>query len=280
MKDIIKINNRKIGRSQDVFIIAEIGLNHNGNLDTAKRLVNEAKSAGADAVKFQTYITEKRVPKDSPIFDILKGCELDEPAHIELKRECDALGIIFFSTPFDRESVLMLDKLGVDAYKVASFDIVNRALLRDIAVTGKAIIISRGMADKGEIDSAVEIMESAKAQYALLHCISAYPAEPKDANLNVIQRLSRIYGCPVGYSDHTLGIDVPVSAVAAGAKLIEKHFTLDKLMDGPDHKLSSDPAELSRMIGSIRRLEGVLGEESFKTYEAEKATLAYRRVTG
>lgn len=273
----ISVANKTIGRNAATFVIAEIGINHNGDLATAQRLIEAAKQSGADAVKFQTYITEKRVPKDSPIYGILKQCELGEADFRKLKATTEDLDVLFFSTPFDAESVALLDELGTLLYKVASFDLTNLSLLRALATARKPVLMSRGMADRNEIDTAVAIFEEQEIPYALLHCISAYPTQPEQANLNVIRTLLNTYPCPVGYSDHTLGVEVPVLAVAAGARLIEKHFTLDRAMAGPDHTLSADPDGMAEMVSRIRETERILGEEELKTYEAEKGTLIYRR---
>lgn len=275
----MNIGPRRVGAGEPTFVIAEVGINHGGRMEQAERLIAAATRAGADAVKFQTYITEKRVPKDSPIFGILKQAELSFENQAALKALADAEGILFFSTPFDTDSVDFLAEIGVPALKVASFDLVNLQLLRRVAATGIPVIASRGMADRDEIDRAVSVVESAGVPYALLHCISGYPTPRESANLRVIQELRAGYRCPVGYSDHTLGIEVPVLAVAAGAELIEKHFTLDKGAEGPDHALSADLEELSALVAAIRDLEAVLGESAFKVYDAEKGTLAYRRPT-
>ena len=276
MKEV-RIGNRTIGTASPTFVVAEIGVNHNGDMRTAERLVKEAARCGADAVKFQTYITEKRVAKDSPIYGILKQCELSHQAQMTLKALAESEGMIFFSTPFDEESVDFLASLNVLVYKIASFDLVNLALIRKVASVRRPVIASRGMADRAEMDRAVHILDERQVPYVLLHCISAYPTPKDQANLNVIRALSQTYDCPVGYSDHTLGVEVPVYAVAVGAKVIEKHFTLDKGMTGPDHALSADPREFAQMVARIRDVESILGRAEFGVYEVEKATLIYRR---
>lgn len=280
MKDIIEIDGRKIGEGEEVFVIAEIGLNHNGDFETAKRLIDEARKAGASAVKFQTYITEKRVPKDSPIFGILKECELDFDKQKELFRYADDTGITIFSTPFDDESVDFLASIGAPCYKIASFDIVNKNLLKKVAACGKPSIVSRGMATMEEIDTAVEILTGSGSKIALLHCVSAYPV-PKEASLNLytINALKERYHCPVGFSDHTLGIDAAAYAVAAGASIIEKHFTLSRKAKGPDHALSVEPSELKGLIDNARWVNGMMGEKVWASVEAEKDILQFRRVS-
>ncbi len=276
-RKIIKIDKKKIGENERTFVIAEVGINHNGDIELAKKLIIIAKEVGADAVKFQTYITEKRVPKDSPIYKILKRCELNEGKTIELINFSKENDIIFFSTTFDDESVDLLAKNNVSLMKIASFDIVNLNLLEKVAKTGIPTIISRGMANKEEIDKALKIFDNCNTGYALLHCVSAYPTNEMDANLNIIKRLKEIYDCPIGYSDHTLGIKVPYLSVAAGACIIEKHFTLDTNLEGPDHKLSANPYMFKKLIKKIRELESILGSDEIKLQECEKDILQYRR---
>ncbi|MSR78069.1 MAG: hypothetical protein EXS63_07590 [Candidatus Omnitrophica bacterium] len=275
--EINSFSHLGIGQGFKTFVIAEIGINHNGEIETARQLIEKAHQSGANAVKFQTYITEKRVPKDSPIYGILKQCEFGEKDFTQLQRIAGNLGVTFFSTPFDAESVALLEKLDAGLYKIASFDITHDELLECVAATQKPVIISRGMANAEEVDAAIRIIEKHGSPYALLHCISAYPTPPEQANLNVIKTLRERYECPVGYSDHTLGFRVPVLAVAAGAMIIEKHFTLSKTMAGPDHSLSADPRDMMEMVQSIREVEKILGDYELKTYPAESGTLIYRR---
>ncbi|MCP4634084.1 MAG: N-acetylneuraminate synthase [candidate division Zixibacteria bacterium] len=269
--------SKKIGNGNPVFIIAECGINHGGSYKVAEEMIQSAVKCGADAVKFQSYITEKRVPSDNLYFDLFKKCELSEDDQRDLNAKAHSLGIEFFSTPFDPESVAILEEIGVPGYKVASFDIVNKALIRSVCHTGKPVICSTGMADESEINSVMEIFDNAEIPFALLHCISAYPTELNDANLNVINTLKSICTGPVGYSDHTLGIKAPVLAVAAGAKVIEKHFTLDKNADGPDHQLSADPDDMKKMIEQIREVETIFGSSVLKVTPAETTTLIFRR---
>jgi len=274
----IHANGRPIGDGHPTFIIAEVGINHNGQVGLAERLIDAAARAGADAVKFQTYVTEQRVPRSNPIFDVLKRCEISFSQQARLKEYAEQQGLLFFSTPFDLESVAFLQSLGVGLYKIASFDLVNLQLLRAVAATGAPVVVSRGMATAEEIDTAVGVLKMAGSLYALLHCISAYPTPEESANLNVIRTLAQRYGCPVGYSDHTVGIDVPVYAVAVGAQLIEKHFTLDRHAEGPDHAMSADPSLLAELVRRIRSVERILGHAELRAYEVEQATLVYRRV--
>lgn len=272
-----QIGDRSVGENQKTFIVAEVGINHNGDVETAKKLITEAKKAGADAVKFQTYITEKRVKKDMPIFDILKRCELSREQTKELSQFSKEQGISFFSTPFDEESVDLLYEIGVPVFKIASFDIVNKNLLRHVASKNLPVIFSRGMTNEEEIREAIGIFENENVPYAILHCVSSYPAKDEDANLKVINTLKKKFNCPVGYSDHTSGNHVPILSIAAGACIIEKHFTLDKDMEGPDHKLSCDPQELKELVQQARKIESIMGDAKVRLLECEKPTAQYRR---
>jgi len=280
MSNVIKVNGRIIGRGQEVFVIAEVGINHNGDFDTAVRLIDEAKRAGAGAVKLQTYITEKRVPKGSPIFGILKQCELTFSQQEKLFEHARDIGVDIFSTPFDDESVEFLTSVGASFFKIASFDLVNKRLLRQVAKQGKPVIMSRGMANQKEIDAAVEILRVAGVDLVLLHCVSAYPVPSHQSlNLETIRVLETRYHCPVGFSDHTLGIEAPMYAVAAGAMAIEKHFTLSRKSEGPDHSFSTEPAEMKAMIEGIKKVREMLGEAVWAPVEAEKDILQYRRMS-
>jgi len=239
MKNEIQIGTQNIGKDSPVFVIAEVGINHNGDMHTAFELIDKAKEVGASAVKFQTYITEKRVLKDSPIFSILKQCELTFEQQEELFEYAKSCQIIAFSTPFDSESVEFLTQINSPCFKVASFDLVNTPLLKDIAVQKKPVIISRGMANMEEIDIAMNILKDVPT--VLLHCISAYPVPNLSSlNLSTISALEARYDSIVGYSDHTLDIEASQFAVACGARVIEKHFTLSQSMNGPDHLISSE----------------------------------------
>lgn len=267
--------DRAIGTGQPTFVIAEVGINHDGDFDTAMWLVEAAAKAGADAVKLQTYTTEKRVPKDSPVYDILKRCELSYRDQEKLFDAGRALGLEMFSTPFDDEAVAFLDDAGCRLFKVASFDSVNRALLRAIAATGKPVILSTGMTDAAELEAALAILPADKT--AVLHCVSSYPLAPENADLAAIRTLHEMHNGPVGYSDHTTGIEVPVLAVAGGATVIEKHFTLDTNADGPDHALSADPQTMAELVSGIRRVETILGEPALRQRDAESGIVPFRR---
>jgi len=275
----VTIAEATVGTGFPAYLIAELGINHGGNLDTAKRLVAEAAGAGADAVKLQTYRTEWRVAPDSPIFEVLKQCELDASGHEALAGVARDQGVHFMSTPFDAEAVELLSALDAPAYKVASFDIVNLELVEQIASVGRPVILSRGMATLKESDRAVQVVREAGTASILLHCVSAYPLEPGDANLAVMDTLSERYDCPVGFSDHTTAADVPALAVARGATVIEKHFTLDREADGPDHALSADPELFAKLHRRIREVEAILGSSKPRLVEAERGTVPYRRPT-
>lgn len=261
------------------FIIAEIGINHNGSLRQAEKMISAAARAGVDAVKFQTYITEKRTHKDSPIFDILKSCELTNEDFIQLKIHATSCGVEFFSTPFDEESVDFLESISCNLYKVASFDITNLKLISRIAQTDKPVIMSTGMSSIEEIKAAVNtVIESDNTNIALLHCVSAYPTAEKDANLSKIFSLEDTFKniCVIGQSDHTNDIIVPLYAVAAGAQIIEKHFMLDG-STCPDSPVSIDQFQMTKLVEETRRLEAIFGHGEFGVVNAELGTLQYRR---
>jgi N-acetylneuraminate synthase/N,N'-diacetyllegionaminate synthase len=267
-----------------IFVIAEIGANHEGSLDEAKRLIEAAARCGADAVKFQTYRAEKIVAvTETQRRAHFKRLELSEQEFAALAQEAGNHGVVFLSTPFDRESADFLDGL-MPAFKVASGDLTATPLLEHIAAKGKPILLSTGMADIEEILEAVRTIERAnpggvKAPMVLLHCVSSYPTPDEQANLMAIPYLQDQTGRSVGYSDHTLGIEACLAAVALGARVIEKHFTFDKgRTTFRDHQLSADPADLSRLVNGIRRVEAMLGEPGKRPGAAESQNrLAMRR---
>lgn len=260
-----------------VFIIAEAGVNHNGKLDLAKKMVDVAYYCGADAIKFQTFKSENVISKFAPkaeyqkatgnidesYLEMAKRLELDIKEHKDLIKCCNKKGIMFLSTPFDSESVDMLNKLGMDIFKISSGEITSLPFLRKIGSLRKKIIMSTGMADLEEVRQALNILIEAgtlKENITLLHCVTEYPAPFEDVNLLSMLTIKDNLKINVGYSDHTTGIEVPIAAVALGAKVIEKHFTLDKNMEGPDHKASLEPAELKAMIMAIRNIEKAMGD--------------------
>jgi N,N'-diacetyllegionaminate synthase len=256
-----------------VLIIAEAGVNHNGDLLLARKLIEAAADAGADYVKFQTFKAENLVSRsaqkaayqvknindgDNSQFQMLKSLEMPYEWHFELRDYANSLGIKFLSTGFDEESVDFLDDLGIDLFKIPSGEITNRPYLNHIAKKGKQVIFSTGMANMQEILDAMNVFIQEgieKDRITILHCNTEYPTPMKDVNLKAMNSIGEVLGVQVGYSDHTLGIEVPVAAVALGAKVIEKHFTLDKSMPGPDHIASLEPSELKSMIQAIRNIE-------------------------
>jgi N,N'-diacetyllegionaminate synthase len=261
------------------YIIAEIGINHGGDEDLAKKLIDSAVKAGADSVKFQTYITEKRVGIDSPIYDVLKKCELSFEAFERLNKHAQAQGIDFFSTPFDAASVQCLEEIGVGLYKIASFDVVNHKLLEEIAATEKTMIMSVGMASSDEITKAYNILKEKTEKIAILHCISAYPTMEADANLGVIKSLIDNYDCVIGQSDHTNDIQVPLYAAAMGAQVLEKHFKIDEDMDCVDSVVSITESQMGTLVDEVKRITKIMGDSHICLSSAEKDTVQYRRKT-
>lgn len=273
------------------FIIAEAGVNHNGDINIAKKLVDKAKEAGVDAIKFQTFRAENLVTKEAPKaeyqkettgdgsqFEMLKKLELSLEDHIILKKYCEEKGIMFISTPFDYESVDLLEKTDVLLYKVSSGDLTNLPLLSYIANKNKPIILSTGMANLGEVEEAVEtISKAGNDRTILLHCTSNYPTAYEEVNLRAMLTMKEAFKLPVGYSDHTIGIEIPIAAVALGAKVIEKHFTLDRNMKGPDHRASIEPDELKIMVRSIRNIELAMGDGIKRCNKSEENTKSVAR---
>lgn len=278
--NIIEIGGKKVGTGQPVFVIAEIGINHDGEFNRAKDLIVESKKVGATAAKLQTYITEKRATKDSPIYQILKKCEITFSEQRALFKFAKDNDILLFSTPFDDESVDFLGEVDSPCIKLASFDVVNTKLLERIVQLKKPVIISRGMATTEELDIAVGIIKSAKLPLALLHCVSAYPVEKHtDCNLRTISSLRERYSCPVGFSDHTVGDRVTKLAVAAGATLIEKHVTYSRVAAGADHAISMEFSEMRDMVKELDWVSETLGEVVTGAIEVETPITQYRRPT-
>jgi N,N'-diacetyllegionaminate synthase len=281
------LHNRPIGENAPCFIIAEAGVNHNGSLDLAKQLIDVAHDAGADAVKFQTFKAEKLVTESTPKaeyqqkntgndesqFAMLQRLELDEQAHLEIDNYCKAKGILFLSTAFDEDSADLLDSLNMPAFKVGSGELTNLPFLEYLARKEKPLIISTGMAYLTEVEEAIQAIEKVvDTPVALLHCVSNYPADDADTNLRAMQTMKQAFDTIVGYSDHTLGIDIPLAAVAMNASIIEKHFTLDRTLPGPDHKASLEPNELKAMVTGIRRIESAMGNGRKIPSKAELGT--------
>jgi N,N'-diacetyllegionaminate synthase len=273
-------NLRSFGFNTDnqTYIIAEIGINHGGDINLAKKLIDSVARTGADAVKFQTYLTEKRVSKDSPIFDILKKCEFPFQAFKELQIYANKLNLDFFSTPFDSESVEYLESINIDLYKIASFDIGNMDLLEKVAKTNKPIIMSVGMSNIDEIQNAYHCIKKYNDNIALLHCVSAYPTDETDSNISAIFNLKENFkDCIIGQSDHTNDIDVPAFCVSAGAQILEKHFKIDESMECVDSPVSITELQLKNLVTQTRRIEKIMGSSELKTRECEKGSLIYRR---
>jgi len=269
-----------------IFLIAEIGVNHNGDMHIAKRMIDAAKSSGADAVKFQTFTAEALVSQGTPKvryqesttspeethFEMIQKLELKRDDHFLLKTYCEEVGIEFLSTPYDIDSAKFLhEELGVSLFKTASADIVDLPLHQYIASTGKHSIVSVGMASLGEIEDVVNVYSSAvNKNLTLLHCISNYPCADESLNLKVMLTLKNAFQLDVGYSDHSLGYEAAVLSVAFGATVIEKHFTLDKKLPGPDHLASSTPEEFALLKNAVRRAESMLGSPVKRCQDEEK----------
>lgn len=271
-----------------VYVIAEIGVNHNGDVDIAKKLITEAKNAGCDCVKFQTFKAEDIVTvyankaeyqientknSNETQFEMLKKVELTYHDFEVLKEYCEKTKIDFLSTPFDEKSVDLLEELNVTQYKVSSGDLTNKPLLQYIAKTGKKILLSTGMSTLSEVEEAVGwIREVNNEDIVLFHCTSNYPAAYESVNMNALLTLKQVFPFPVGYSDHTAGIEIAMMAVSMGATVIEKHVTLSKEMEGPDHKASIEPHELANMVRSIRHIEKAFGTSEKQPTTSELST--------
>ncbi len=273
-----------------VFIIAEAGVNHNGSIDVAKKLIDEASNAGADAVKFQTFkakdlvskkaqkaeYQKKTTDKKESQFDMIKKLELNVAMHKELISYCNIKNIMFLSSPFDLDSIKLLDELGLLVFKIPSGEITNLLYLRHIGKLNKKVILSTGMADINEIKDALDTLISngtQKENITVLHANTMYPTPLKDVNLRAMITIGNTFDIAFGYSDHTLGIEVDIAAVAMGARCIEKHFTLDSTMEGPDHKASLEPSELKSMVRAIRNIEVALGSSIKKPSNSERPNM-------
>jgi len=277
-----------------VFIIAEAGVNHNGSIKTAKELIDIAVKSGSDAIKFQTFKAENLVAKSAPKaeyqkkttsakesqFDMIKKLELDAETHKELIAYCQEKDIMFLSTPFDHGSIDLLNGLGLQIFKIPSGEITNLPYLRHIGSLGKKVVLSSGMSTLEEVGDALNILINAgtsKDNITVLHANTMYPTPMEDVNLNAMLTIQKEFAVDVGYSDHTLGIEVDIAAVSMGARIIEKHFTLDKTMDGPDHKASLEPEELKAMVSAIRNIEKALGSYEKKPSPSEGVNIDIAR---
>ena len=276
MVGVVNIAGRPVGPGQPCLIIAEAGVNHNGSLEMARRLVDVAVQVGADVVKFQSFKAERLVTPNAPKadyqlrtteanesqLDMLRRLEISPEAHRNLMDYCQQMGILFMSTPFDEENADLLAELGVAAFKIPSGEISNLPFLAYVAQKRKPMIVSTGMSSMDEVAAAVQtIKEGGNQDVVLLHCVSNYPADPADANLRAMRTIAAAFNVPIGYSDHTPGIEVALAAVALGACVIEKHFTLDRDLPGPDHQVSLEPSELAALVRGVRTVELALGED-------------------
>jgi N,N'-diacetyllegionaminate synthase len=293
---ILSIGGRRVGSGCNCFIIAEAGVNHNAEPRLARLMVDAAVEAGADAIKFQTFTAGTLVTESAPKaeyqkqgtdagesqLEMLRGLELSSAAHREIQDYCRERGITFLSTPFDERAADLLEELEVPAYKISSGDLTNIPLLKHVARKGKPMILSTGMAWLGEVEDAVRaVRDEGCADLVLLQCVSNYPADEEDVNLRAMHTMATAFHAPVGYSDHTTGIEVALAAAALGACVIEKHLTLDRGLPGPDQAASLEPGELSAMVRGIRKVESALGDgrKSPRKSEEPVASVARRSLT-
>lgn len=285
------IFEQKMKEENSVYVIAEMSANHNGSLETAKEIVRAIKETGADCVKVQTY-TADTITMDCKneyftlqggtwdglnLYDLYKNAYMPWEWQAELKKEAEELGLDFFSTPFDPTSVDFLESIDIPFYKIASFEVVDIPLIKKVAATGKPIIMSVGMASLAEIDEAVRIIKESGNKLALLKCSSAYPAVPEKMNLKTIQHLQETFKVPVGLSDHSMGSVSAVTAVALGAKIIEKHFCLSRDFGGPDSSFSMEPAEFKQMVLDVNMAAKAVGEVAYRVSEEERSNYAVRK---
>ena len=274
-----------------VYIIAEAGVNHNGSFDLACKMVDAAKDAGVDCIKFQTFKSSNlvshtakkaeyqiRTTGDTSQEEMLKKLELSYDEFVSLKEYCDKIGICFLSTPFDFESIVFLNTIEMPFWKIPSGEVTNYPYLVALAKTGKPVVMSTGMCEMNEIAAAIEVLRgNGTKDIKLLHCNTEYPTPFEDVNLRAMQMMRDTFGLEVGYSDHTPGIEVPIAAVAMGATIIEKHFTLDRNMEGPDHKASLEPDELAAMVRAIRNVEQAMGSGIKEPSKSEKKNISIAR---
>jgi N,N'-diacetyllegionaminate synthase len=283
MSETLDIAGRRVGPGEPVFVIAEIGINHNGDHEVARRMIDVAAEAGADAVKFQTYTTEDLVAKGNPYYEIFKNAELSDLAQlIALQSYAEARNILFFSSAASETGFAILKELDVPLYKLSSANLTNTPLFEKVAKTGKPVIFSSGAATLSEVIQGTEILrEHGAGGVALLKCTSIYPCPPEHVNLRGLGTLIAAHDGPVGYSDHSVGSVAATAAVALGACIVEKHFTLDKTMAGHDHHYSADPAELSEMVQAIRSVEAMMGSARIEPVgeEFEFRAIGRRSVT-
>lgn len=283
----IRIGNHLLGHGQPPFVVAEVGINHNGDVNAAKLMVKAAKAAGAHCIKFQTHITAKEMIRTDmtpgeisaePLWDIIRRCELTAAEEREVKRACDEAGILFLSTPFSREAADRLEELGVPAYKIGSGEITNLPLIEHVARKGKPMIVSTGMTEMDEVEETVDLIRSYGVPLILLQCTSTYPTAYADVKLGAITALRDRFGVPVGLSDHSIGIYTALGAVAKGACVLEKHFTINRRWPGPDQGLSIEPHELRELARGADAIWQALGAEK-AIIEKELPVIGFARAS-
>ncbi len=283
----VRIGERAVGPGHPCLVVAEVGVNHNGDLGTALRLVDAAVAAGADAVKFQRFIAadlvtatarkaayqEETTGVGGGQLAMLRALELEPGAHARIKAHCDAAGILYLCTPYDLRSIDRLDALDVAAFKVASTDTTNVPLLRHLAARGRPVVLSTGMCSLADVDLAVETLRRGglENEIVLLQCTAEYPAPMEEINLRAMRTLEQAFLCPAGFSDHTRGVSAASWAVALGACMVEKHFTLSRRMEGPDHRASLEPPEMARLVEKVRQVEAALGSGRKEVMPSEAA---------
>ena len=281
MSEFKKLRDYGYNTDNNFYTIAEIGLNHNGDIKQAMSLIDSASKTGVDCVKFQTYVTEKRVTEHTKdkFFDLFKKLELPYEAFKDLKEYAESVGLNFTSTPFDEESADYLEDLGVDILKIASFDVTNYKFLRHLAKKNIPTILSVGMADMHEIEEAEKILTDKSQYITLLHCISSYPTNANDANLSSIYTLKNKFNCVIGQSDHTNDIEVPLYAIAAGAQVIEKHYMIDENMECVDSPVSITQNQMTRLVQNVKKLEKIIGDGFLGMSEVQAGATIFRRHT-
>jgi N-acetylneuraminate synthase/N,N'-diacetyllegionaminate synthase len=273
------IAGRKIGENEPPYVIAELGINHGGDVEIAHRMIDAAKESGADALKLQTYVTDQFLTRSSPYFNLLQSAALPPTTLAELYRHAKEVGVTMFSAVFDENSADLWEQIGAVAYKIASCDITHFPLLRHVARFGKPMILSTGGATMGEVEDSLSVIRQMRPDtpVSFLHCVSNYPTEPKQANLSCMATMRKVLGTPIGFSDHTIGNVVPIAAAALGADLLEKHFTLDRTASGPDHALSADPEEFRSMVAGIHSAWQAIGCHQKQPVESLETITAIRR---
>ena len=284
---VIQLGDSLVGDGHPPLVVAEVGINHNGDVNLAKLMVKTAKAAGAHCIKFQTHITRKEmIPTDmtpgkisaEPLWNIIQRCELTEDEEREVKRLCDESGILFLSTPFSREAADRLERLDVPAYKIGSGEITNLPLIKHVARKGRPMIVSTGMTEMDEIAETVDLIQSYGIPLILLQCTSTYPTAYKDVKLGAIPLLQQRFGVPVGLSDHSMGIYTALGAVAKGACILEKHFTISRGWPGPDQGLSIEPHELRELVQGAEAIYQALGAEK-TIIDQERAVIGFARAS-